>query len=182
MITAVTSSATVAWRLFRQKCSVAETSQPAGQSASGQDVRATPGSATRRGTCARMAAFRSALASVPARVSLVKHEYPAPTADHDRSGLLLQRPERVPGLHRAPSLRPVHLLLQVVEVATIFLRSKFRPGKDPCDQSRHATTGTVRRFAAWRDADGVSRAGYLRGRASRVRARGAERGCGGRSL
>src|SRR5260221_4049892 len=58
-------------------------------------------------TRALMAAVRSALSSVPARGSLVKNEYPPPTADHDRSGLLLQRPERVPCLHRAPSLRPV---------------------------------------------------------------------------
>jgi hypothetical protein len=53
---------------------------------------------------------------------------------------------------------PSSLLLQVVEAATIFLRSKFRPGKDPCDQSRHGATGTVRRAAAWRDADGTAQA------------------------
>src|SRR6266851_244803 len=53
---------------------------------------------------------------------------------------------------------PSSLLLQVVERATIFLRSKFRPGKGPCDQSRHGATGTVRRAAAWRDADGAAQA------------------------
>jgi hypothetical protein len=31
---------------------------------------------------------------------------------------------------------PSSLLLQVVEATTIFLRSKFRPEGDPCDQSR----------------------------------------------
>jgi hypothetical protein len=31
---------------------------------------------------------------------------------------------------------PSSLLLQVVEGATIFLRPKFRPDRDPCDQSR----------------------------------------------
>jgi hypothetical protein len=90
------------------RCEVPARGRP-GQSASGEDVGANPRSTTHRGThtgCGAHvrpdAAFRSALASVPARVSLVKNEYPPPTADHDRSGLLLQRPERVPGLHRAP--------------------------------------------------------------------------------
>ena len=45
---------------------------------------------------------------------------------------------------------PSSLPLQVVETATIFLRSKFPACQDPCDQSRHAATGTVGRAAAWR--------------------------------
>jgi len=65
-----------------------------------------------------MAMFRSALASVPARVSLVKNEYPPPTADHGRAFCFSALSEFLAFIVRRP-FGSSSLLLQVIEEATI---------------------------------------------------------------
>ena len=161
MITAVTSSATVAWRLFRQKCASLRclSPRPAGQSASGQDVRATPlGSATRRGQAPGWARSGQPWRAFQRGFRLLSTNTLRPRrTTTDPAFCFNARSEFLAFIVRRP-FGPSSLLLQVVEAATIFFRSKFPAWQDPCDQSRHGATGTVRLAAAWRDADGTVQA------------------------
>lgn len=132
MITAVTSSATVALRLFRQKCASLRclSPRPAGQSASGQDVRATPlGSATRRGQAPGWPRSGQPWRAFQRGFRLLSTNTLRPRrTTTDPAFCFNARSEFLAFIVRRP-FGPSSLLLQVVEAATIFFRSNSRPGK-----------------------------------------------------